>query len=198
MRKAESERKGGGLTYGVKEGEPFNRAARLAQILWHAGLKHWDEAFQLPDWQFLQWKIGVGLVHLGWLRNFQSQIENQRIQSSELDYHIVEVLPEKYPRRLHRGPFSIHGCPVFFPSPQTNWAIENLLRGKRIKGEAFLKGLTTVGDLREDLDFLNRYFNLGLELQEIDSREYRLAIPKTTKVVENPALFEVPAFFSEN
>lgn len=199
MGRTESERRSG-LIYGTKEGEPCGKVAGLAQILWHAGLEHWDQAFQMPDWKLLQWKMGIGLTRLSWLKNFKSQVEHQRILSPKLDYHIVEVLPESYPRRLARRPFAIHGCPVFFPNRQTNWAIENLLRGRVVKDESFLDNLTTVDDLRKDLDFLNRYFSLGLKLQGIgeESGEYRLEIPETTKVVENPAIFEVPAVPSEN
>lgn len=169
--------------------------AGLAQILWHASVSHWDEAFLLEDQNRLIGKIGIGSVRLGWFQNFRSQVENQMIQSLKLYYHIVEVLPENYPRKLARRPFVIHGCPVFFPNRQTNRAIEKLLRGKRIRGESFIDNLTTLGDLKKDLGFLNRYFNLGLELQETadGSEEYRLAIPETIKVVENPAIFEVPA-----
>lgn len=197
MGKVETERKrkGGGLIYGTKEGEPCGKVASLAQILWHANLKHWDEAFLLVDKNLIRLKAGIGPVHRDWLRNFRSEVKNQRIQSPKLDYHIIEVLPENDPRNLARRPFVIDALPVFFPNRQTNWAIENLLRGETIKGKSFLDNLTTIGDLVEDLGFLNSYFNLGLELQEIGdgSGEYRLVIPETTKVVENTAIFEVPA-----
>lgn len=163
----------------------FGGVESLAQKLWRAHLRHWGAALEKTDSQLQVFLPGVGPGTVAQLRLFQWNLEQQRKDAWIRPEHFVEISPflkEKFPnRRL----LFIDGMPFVFIDPAINFYMISLLRGELIEEKTLSNRGIFLEDLQKDVDFLNRYFKLGLGLKRGD--ELNLKIPRTTKVISSPS-----------
>lgn len=149
-------------TRGQKDFAPI---ARLAETLRQAKLTNWTKVFALPESAYI---YRVGRVHRGILDKFKGDVFAHQRELTDQESHTVEVSSYGKTTYYKRKVYIVDGIPVVFINPEANKKMELLLRGNRLSIE---KGSRIAIHIRREVDFLNKYFDLGIKVnQEFDER----------------------------
>lgn len=168
--------------------EMTEMARGLTFNLLRDGIYDWEDAFAVPDQDYLTFKPGIGEGRVRKLRLYQEKLNAHRRKHAVKEEHMVADQPQP------KGVFDaiiIDGMEVVFISPEVNYIIKEMLDGLPMSKEGYLEHMRQAMIeepeelLKKGVDFLNKYFHTGLILQErkVNDRDnYFLEIPKTTKI----------------
>lgn len=183
----ENERRGGRPIYIERAGESDFGIAELAARFSKAGYGHWDEIFKLAPQELRIYtrdhsrNIPLrGELYERFMR-FKSMLGAYRREMHNAETHKVEILESTNFERV----FVVDDFPIAIIDTNSSLMVENLLLGI----EAFVDTPENEGsanlkeeDLRKDIDFLNFYFGLGIELK-VEGIRVDAEIPDNVRVV---------------
>ncbi len=143
----------------------FAPIARLAETLRQAKLTNWTKVFTLPESAYI---YRVGKVHRGILSKFKGDVFAHQRKLTDKESHTIEVSSYGTTTYYKRKVYIVDGIPVVFINPEANKKMELLLQGDKISIE---KGGRIVVHIRREVNFLNKYFDLGIKVnQEFDEK----------------------------
>lgn len=165
-------------TFGVSE---------LATSFARVGYRHWDEVLssrlgmlRIYDRSHSRPALLSGPAFEEFLR-FKSALGNHRRRAQDIEDHTVQIVESTDFQRV----FVIDGFAISFIDSNSSLTIENLLLGIRAlidNPESESSSNLREEDLKEDIDFLNYYFNLGLELRRVGEIRVELDLPSNVRV----------------
>lgn len=163
------------------------RISELALNFNRAGYRHWDEVLgsklnelRVYDAHHARRALLNGEL-LEEFMEFKSALGNHRRKTQNAENHTVQIVESTNFTRV----FVIDGLAVGLIDSNSSFAMENLLLGINTlvdpednEGSSNLKE----EDLRKDIDFLNSYFGLGIELKRVEGLRVEVELPDNVSV----------------
>lgn len=153
------------------------------------GILDWGEAFSVPDQEYITFKRGFGYVRVEIIRGFQAELNNHKREYVNAGEHVITESP-KGNLKTSQG-IVVDGMEVPFISSEIEFMIKEMLDGLPMSKSEYFEEMKRKRFeepeeiLKRNINFLNKYFHLGLTLQEgriNGTDKYLLKIPETTKV----------------
>lgn len=160
----------------------------VAYNLYRCRILDWETPFGMTDWELELFRT-IGHARVRIIRGFQADVNAHKREYVNAGEHVITESP-KGNLKTSQG-IVVDGMEVPFISSEVEYMIKEMLDGSPMSKDEYVEDMKRRGFedperiIGRNIGFLNKYFHLGLKLQEektdgVDN--YFLEIPETTKI----------------